>query len=117
VAGRFTKNSYSNKMKAFVIIILSVFLSKVYAQELFIFTEPASNMASKSIGFRLNNFLMPDKSTLRTNYHLVPEIMLGVSKKVMVHADVFFSNTNKKFIAEGGSIYAKYRFLSFDEVQ
>jgi hypothetical protein len=104
-------------MKIYIFIGFFLINHFVQAQELYVFTEPASNMASKSIGFRLNNFLMPDKYTLRTNYHLVPEIMLGVSKKIMVHGDFFFSNTNKKFIAEGGSIYAKYRFLSFDEVQ
>jgi len=104
-------------MKIYIFIGLFLIPGCVRSQELYVFTEPASNMAAKSIGFRLNNFLMPDQYTLRTNYHLIPEIMVGVSKKVMLHGDVFFSNTNKKFVAEGGSIYAKYRFLSLDDVQ
>ena len=43
--------------------------------------------------------------------------MLGVSRTIMIHGDVFFSNKSKDFRAEGGSIYGKYRFLSNDEVQ
>jgi len=35
----------------------------------------------------------------------------------MVSGDVFFSNRSSVFRSEGGSIYAKYRFLSNDEVQ
>lgn len=42
--------------------------------------------------------------------------MWGANKKLMLHADAFFSNRNKNFAAEGGSVYAKYRFLSNDQV-
>lgn len=87
------------------------------AQELYVFTEPASNMAAKSIGFRLNNYIMPETYTSKTAYRLVPEIMIGVSKKIMVHGDVFLSNRNKGLSTEGGSVYAKYRFFSNDDVQ
>lgn len=88
----------------------------VQAQELFVYTEPASNMAAKSIGLRLNNILMKNEHFARNEYHLIPEIMWGVSRKIMVHADAFFSNTSNQFLAEGGSVYAKYRFFSIDEV-
>lgn len=43
--------------------------------------------------------------------------MAGISKKLMVSADVFFSNRSEVLRAEGGSVYAKYRFLSNDVVQ
>ncbi len=87
------------------------------AQELYVFTEPASNMATKSIGIRLNNFIMPKTQFAQTSYYLVPEIMFGVSKRIMIHGDVFFSNRIRGFAANGGSVYAKYRFLSHDDVQ
>jgi len=100
-----------------LILLLVVFSCKAAtAQELFVFTEPASNMAAKSFGFRLNNYLMKETDTKGTNYHLIPEIMWGVSKHVMVHAEAFLSNRNKSFVAEGGLLYAKYRFYSIDEV-
>lgn len=103
------------KTKLFIVMLL-VSLTGM-AQELFVFTEPASNMAAKSIGLRLNNYLMRETNTSQTNFHGVPEIMIGVSKKIMIHLDAFISNRNKALAAEGGSIYAKYRFLSNDEVQ
>lgn len=89
----------------------------VNAQELFVFTEPASNMAAKSIGLRLNNYLMEEKNSSFINYHLVPEVMVGVSKNIMVHGDLFLSNRNRSVSAEGGSVYFKYRFYSNDDVQ
>ncbi|MEO5892174.1 MAG: hypothetical protein ABIQ31_18145 [Ferruginibacter sp.] len=101
--------------KGFIIIlILSVNVAK--AQELFVYTEPASNMAAKSIGLRLNNYFMKDGQSGRINYHLLPEIMWGVSKHVMVHAEAFTSNGDGPFTVEGGSFYAKYRFFSIDGV-
>lgn len=88
------------------------------AQELFVFTEPASNMAKGSVGLRLNNYLMKENYESGNNYHLIPEIMLGVSKKLMIHADAFISNRNKTNLeTEGGSLYAKYRFFSRDDIQ
>jgi len=60
---------------------------------------------------------MDEANTAKINYHLIPGIMLGISKKLMVSGDIFFSNRSEVFRAEGGSIYAKYRFLSNDAVQ
>jgi hypothetical protein len=87
-----------------------------FTQELFVYTEPASNMAAKAIGIRLNNFLMQNKETNQVNYHLLPEIMIGINKNLMIHAEAFLSNRNSQFVAEGGSLYAKYRFLSNDDL-
>lgn len=87
------------------------------AQELFSMTEPASNMASKSIGFRVDNSIMDEINSLKINYHLIPEIRIGLSKKLMINGNAFFSNRSKQLKGEGGSIYAKYRFLSNDVVQ
>jgi hypothetical protein len=97
-----------------VVFILSL---GVKAQELYSVTEPASNMAARSIGFRIDNSIMDEINSSKINYHLIPEIMVGVSKKLMIHGGAFFSNRNERFRAEGGSLYAKYRFLSNDAMQ
>ena len=98
--------------------IAMVFLSlSCRAQELFSVTEPASNRAAGSIGFRFDNLIMNEINSSKINYHLIPEIMIGVSKKLTIHGSVFFSNRNKTFAGEGGSVYAKYRFLSNDAMQ
>jgi len=86
-----------------------------FAQELYVNTEPASNMATHSIGIRLENqgYFNPvykDRSTL--------EIMYGASKNLMVHGSLYESDYyESQHHFEGGNIYAKYRFLSIDSVQ
>jgi hypothetical protein len=87
-----------------------------FSQELFSFTEPASNMPSKSIGFRLTNTLMKEDGTNQLNLHLLPEIMVGLNRHIMLHVEGFISNRNKKLVAEGAAIYGKYRFLSKDDI-
>lgn len=83
-------------------------------QELFVFTEPASNMPARAIGIRLTNEgILNGGSMNRT----VPELMLGFNKNLMAHVQGFFSDMDGKYRLEGGSIYAKYRFLSLDDAQ
>jgi len=104
-------------MKPMLFIAILLISLSGNAQELFSATEPASNMAAGSIGFRLDNSIMNEVNSPKTNYHLIPEILIGVSKKLMVQGNIFFSNRNETFATEGGSLYAKYRFLSIDAVQ
>lgn len=85
------------------------------AQELYVNTEPASNMAAHSLGIRLENqgFSLggfKNRTTL--------EAMYGATGKLMLHGALYNSNfyqNNQRF--EGGSFYAKYRFLSIDTIQ
>jgi len=97
---------------AFLLIHLNAF-----SQELFVFTEPASNMPAKSLGFRdMNGFFLEKDGKL--NYHNMPELMWGINKKWMLHAQGFISNRQDGgFETEGGSVYAKYRFFSKDALK
>jgi hypothetical protein len=98
----------------FVLVFVKV---HVQAQELFVFTEPASNMPAKSIGIRDMNAFMFEKNE-ELNYHNMPELMWGIDKKWMVHLQAFISNRKEGGLkTEGGSLYAKYRFLSKDDLQ
>ena len=84
-------------------------------QELFVYTEPASNMPAQSVGLRLNNWLMRETDGGRLNYHLLPEAMWGVNKNLMLHAEAFLSNrAGSSMTVEGGSLYGKYRFFTQD---
>ena len=85
------------------------------AQELFVMTEPASNMPANSIGIRDMNAFMFEKNG-KLNYHNMPELMWGVNKNWMVHASAFISNRNTRLVTEGGALYAKYRFYSVDDL-
>lgn len=87
------------------------------AQELFVATEPASNMPANSLGIRLMNTFMKNSSTGKINYHFMPELMYGISKKWMVHVQGFNSTRgSKSLFLEGGSLYTKYRFYSADDL-
>lgn len=106
-------------IKNIIYIFATIFINTTsYAQELFVFTEPASNMAKHSLGLRLNNYAMKENGTKRYDYRLMPEVMFGISKKLMVHVDFFLNNSNTKNLSgEGGSVYVKYRFYSKDDIQ
>lgn len=90
--------------------------STVHAQELFVFTEPASNMAARSLGVRMNNYIMKEAGKPTWNWHLLPELMWGISQKWMLHAEGFLSNRAGNWKTEGGSLYAKYRFHTQDDI-
>jgi hypothetical protein len=103
-------------MKKLILAIgLMAMACPAFSQELYVNTEPASNMATGSLGLRLENqgFFKPDYKN-RTSF----EAMYGVSRHLMVHGSLYVSNyySNSQHF-EGGSVYAKYRFLSIDTVQ
>ncbi|MFL9830430.1 hypothetical protein ABS764_06140 [Flavobacterium sp. ST-87] len=101
-------------MKYFAIIISFLSL-QTNAQELFVMTEPASNMPTASIGVR-DMSLFAFKKTEGYNYHNMPELMWGVNKDWMIHASAFLSDRGGDLKLEGGSLYAKYRFFSVDDL-
>ncbi len=99
----------------FLIFVLTV--QTAGAQELYVFTDPASNVAAKSVGLRASNYLMFEEGSKKASYHLLPEVLWGASKKLMFQARAFLSNRGNRFVTEGGGLYVKYRFYSTDEVQ
>jgi hypothetical protein len=103
------------KVKLTIALLLMHFLGN--GQELFTATEPASNRPARSIGFRIDHSLMDEIGTSRINYHLIPEVMIGVYNKLSVHGGLFFSNRSDRLRYEGATLYAKYRFLSIDQLQ
>jgi hypothetical protein len=103
-------------MKIILMLACCFAMHAATAQELFTYSEPASNMPSKSFALRANNYLMQNKASGNYSYAFAPEIMLGVSKKLMFHAESFFGNDVSRFKFDGASVYAKYRFYSEDEV-
>jgi hypothetical protein len=103
-------------MKKILLLLYISFVVEAKAQELFVMTEPASNMPAGAIGIRtMNSFMFEKDGTL--NYHIMPEIMWGPSAKWMFHLQSFLSNrTTGGLKTEGGSVYAKYRLLSNDDL-
>jgi hypothetical protein len=107
------------KTKIYILIyIMAVVPAALMGQELYVFSEPASNMPSKSISakysLKLAKMRMHDTRTAQRHS---PELMFGLNKNWMVHTLATFSDmfTNQVRL-ESGKLYAKYRFLSHDEV-
>ena len=105
-------------MRLLIVLLFIFSFQFAGAQELFVFTEPASNMAAKNIGIRTYNLLMKDlhKGKNDYSYHFMPSIMWGIKKKVMLHLTAYASNMDGLFTINGGGIYLKYRFFSREEV-
>lgn len=101
------------RLIATVVFLLGIGL-RSHAQELYVFSEPASNMAAKSVGIRLTNEGIFNAGAMNRT---IPELMVSFNKKLMVHAQGFFSDMDGGYRLEGASVYAKYRFLSIDEAQ
>lgn len=103
------------RQKIFVFLLLAAL--NVNAQELYVYTDPASNIPAKSLVFRLTNNFMRIQNTQHYRFATSPEVMIGITKKFMVKADAVFSNMNDgNMKLSGANLYAKYRFLSNDEV-
>ena len=103
-------------MRKFPIIFLLAIAFQTNAQELFVATEPASNRPTGSVGIRLAQSLMKEQYDSGYNYHLMPEVMIGINKNWTASISAFISNRNNDLITEGGSVYAKYRFFSTDDL-
>lgn len=108
---------YKSNMRIYSTAILLLFAISSTAQELYPFSEPASNMPAKSIAVKLGTMYGKGPHSDRVLQRYTPEIMFGLSKKWMVHASAGFSDMHEPyFYFESAKLYAKYRFLSIDDV-
>ena len=103
-------------MKKILFIIVFLFYANLSAQELFVATEPASNMPTGSIGARFSQSLYKRHFNSGYNHYLMPELMWGANKNIMIHSSLFVSNRTNGYKVEGGSFYAKYRLFSVDDL-
>jgi hypothetical protein len=106
-------------MKKFLII--SFLLSGLAAagQELYVFSEPASNMPARSISAKISaNYINGRQGNgKRLMQRYTPELMLGINKRLMVHFGASFADMHtNNFRWESIYVYGKYRFLSQDEL-
>jgi hypothetical protein len=103
-------------MKKVVILFLVLVFQQNYSQELFVVTDPASNVPANTLSVRLMQSVFKEQIETGYNYHAMPEITYGISKNLMVRSTVFLSTRSNSIIAEGASFYAKYRLFSTDDV-
>ena len=105
------------------IVIAFLFLAatrlNAAAQELYVYTEPASNMPAHSISAKLTgNFIAKNQSAdNRFMQRYTPEVMIGVNKKLMWHIGGSFADMHTRNLRwESVYTYLKYRFISVDDV-
>ena len=101
--------------KIFLMLILLGF-QKSISQELFVVTDPASNVPANSLAINAMQSLFKEKFEPGYNYHIMPEVTYGLNKSLMFRATAFVSNRNTSLVTEGGSVYTKYRFFSSDDL-
>lgn len=110
-------------MKYSFFLLLILLGSLLQAQELYVNSEPASNVPARSLSFKYGSKWLREKSPAHehiSSRHML-ETSLGISKTLMVRSAITFGNMysaypdqQQKF--ESVSIYLKYRFLSIDDV-
>ncbi len=104
-------------MKLAICLTLCAFaVLRAVGQELFVFTEPASNMPTRSVAPKLT-FRAPVTMEKKIKQRYTPELMFGFSKQLMVHVSSSFSDfSDSKLRWESLKLYGKWRFYSNDEV-
>lgn len=105
-------------MQQLLILLLAIAGTGAGAQELYPYTEPASNMPTGSLSLKTTAMYMRGVHTGdKILQRYMPDVMFGFSKNFMAHAGINFSNMHTPtFMWEGARVYAKYRFLSKDAV-
>jgi len=100
-------------MKKQLVFLLLLLITKVQAQELFIFTEPASNMPARSLAIKQSGKIFNGASSSGVRH--ATELMLGANKNIMLHAAATYGSFNgAPFGLESIRAYGKYRFFSAD---
>lgn len=102
----------------FFLLLIILMSGHARAQELYVYTEPASNMPANSVSAKItSHFVGSEKLYGNASTRLMPEVQFGISKKLMVYLGTTFSNMhNSDFRYESWNVYAKYRFLSNDDI-
>mgnify|MGYP002335825267 FL=1 len=92
--------------------------SMASGQELYIFSNPASNIPAKALVAKASMKTMRSYHNNAREYRFMPELQLGLTKNWMLTGNVSFSNMyfQPKQQFESARLYTKYRFYSNDEV-
>jgi hypothetical protein len=101
------------------ILVAFIFLPLLAtSQELYVFSEPASNMPARSVSVKLtNHFVTSNVRYNRFTSRIMPQVLFGISKNWMVHIGGTIADMHTPdYRYESVNFYAKYRFLSKDEL-
>jgi hypothetical protein len=104
----------------FVFIFLSVYLLPFFGvgQELYVFSEPASTLPAHAVSLKLkNHFAAQNALFSRFSFRTSPQVFFGAHRKLTIRVGGTLSNMyTYRTKMESAHVYAKYRFLSQDDV-
>ena len=100
----------------YIIKVFGISCQTISAQELFVVTDPASNVPANSLAVNVMQSAFKEKFESGYNYHLMPEVTYGINKNLMIRGSAFISTRTNALYAEGGGFMAKYRFFSEDDL-
>jgi hypothetical protein len=107
---------------AIVVLTMAIY-NRGFSQELYVYSDPASNVPAKSLSLKYGGKWIREKHLLHefTTTRQMLESSIGLSKKLMIRPSLTFSNMYTMYpdLAlkfESVSLYAKYRFISVDDV-
>jgi hypothetical protein len=103
-------------MRKILLFFVLINCQNIFSQELFVITDPASNVPANSLAVNVMQSAFKEKFESGYNYHFMPEVTYGLNKNLMFRASAFVSNRNNDLVTEGGSFYTKYRFHSTDDL-
>lgn len=104
-------------MRYWLVSLLLLFAGEIGAQELYVFSEPASNMPARSMGLKYAGKFLDGSSGSIEQRHML-EYQLGHSARWMTHVSTTMSDmySYPRLRWESVRLYSKYRFISVDEV-
>jgi hypothetical protein len=106
-------------MKKIIFFVMLCCAYTAKGQELYVYSEPASNMPTGSLSAKFSASYVgrQPQSGNRFMQRYTPELMVGINKNWMVHVGTTFADMHtQNFRWESVYMYAKYRFLSKDEL-
>lgn len=103
-------------MKQFIFIVFAMCWCRLQAQELFVFSEPASNMPAHSVAAKLTARYPVAPGGIASQRYM-PEVMAGINKQLMLHGSITCSDIYSSALRwESAKVYGKWRFYSNDGV-
>jgi hypothetical protein len=93
-------------------------LSTSRAQELYVFSEPASNMPARALSLKYTGKFLEGYHSGKNEQRQALGVQLGLNKKWMIRAGTTISDMYSYPVTrwESFNMYAKYRFLSKDDI-
>jgi hypothetical protein len=105
-------------MRLLFFLLLTACFGSIQAQELYIYTNPASNIPGGALVVKASTKSLQPVHGGGREFRFSPEMQWGLHKNLMLTSGISFSNmfSREQQRFESARLYAKYRFYSADEV-